>query len=70
MGDVTPGFTGRLFNCLPRSVGFEFADVPNGLGPISKVLAAGRAQTVADDAFDKRSRDQPPDTLDAAGVDL
>merc|ERR1712224_614381 len=45
----------------------KFADIPNGLGAISKVPAAGWAQIVAYGAFCELSQDQSPGTPAAAG---
>ena len=47
MGYITPEITGKLPGSLSPSAGLKFADIPNGLGAISKVPAAGWAQIVA-----------------------
>merc|ERR1712048_122071 len=47
--------------------GLKFADIPNGLGAISKVPAAGWAQIVAYGAFCELSQDQSAGTAAAAG---
>merc|ERR1712048_462539 len=47
--------------------GLKFADIPNGLGAISKVPAAGWAQIVAYSAFCELSQDQSAGTAAAAG---
>merc|ERR1719253_1427710 len=47
MGYITPEITGKLPGYLSPSAGLKFADVPNGLGAISKVPAAGWGQIVA-----------------------
>merc|ERR1712060_939398 len=52
---------------LSPSAGLKFADIPNGLGAISKVPAAGWAQIVAYGAFCELSQDQSPGTPAAAG---
>merc|ERR1712178_265852 len=44
MGYITPEITGKLPGYLSPSAGLKFADIPNGLGAISKVPAAGWAQ--------------------------
>jgi hypothetical protein len=48
MGYITPEITGKLPSYLSPSAGLKFADVPNGLAAISRVLAAGWAQICAD----------------------
>jgi len=67
MGYITPEITGKLPGYLSPSAGLKFADVPNGLGAISKVPAAGWAQIVAYGAFCELSQDQSPGTAAAAG---
>jgi len=47
MGYITPEITGKLPGYLSPSMGLKFVDVPNGLGAISQVPAAGWAQIVA-----------------------
>merc|ERR1719263_1251160 len=51
MGYITPEITGKFPGYLSPSAGLKFADVPNGLGAISKVPAAGWGQIVAYCAF-------------------
>merc|ERR1719156_277307 len=67
MGYITPELTGKLPGYLSPSAGLKFADVPNGLGAISKVPAAGWAQIVAYGAFCELSQDQSAGTAAAAG---
>merc|ERR1719352_1558605 len=67
MGYITPEITGKLPGFLSPSAGLKFADIPNGLGAISKVPAAGWAQIVAYGAFCELSQDQSPGTPAAAG---
>merc|ERR1712157_180062 len=67
MGYITPEITGKLPGYLSPSAGLKFADVPNGLGAISKVPAAGWAQIVAYGAFCELSQEQSPGTAAAAG---
>merc|ERR1712232_1479025 len=67
MGYITPELTGKLPGYLSPSGGLKFADVPNGLGAISKVLNAGWAQIVAYCAFCELSQDQSAGTPAAAG---
>ena len=67
MGYITPEITGKLPGYLSPSAGLKFADIPNGLGAISKVPAAGWAQIVAYGAFCELSQDQSPGTAAAAG---
>merc|ERR1711972_158356 len=47
MGYITPEITGKLPGYLSPSQGLKFEDIPNGLGAISKVPAAGWLQIVA-----------------------
>merc|ERR1711881_151769 len=47
MGYMTPELTGKWPGFLSPSAGLKFADIPNGLGAISKVPALGWAQIVA-----------------------
>merc|ERR1712029_986343 len=44
IGYITPDFTGKLGGYLSPSQGLKFADVPNGLGALSKVPLAGWVQ--------------------------
>merc|ERR1719327_661460 len=67
MGYITPEITGKLPGYLSPSAGLKFADIPNGLGAIFKVPAAGWAQIVAYGAFCELSQDQPAGTAAAAG---
>merc|ERR1712224_330794 len=47
MGYITPEITGKLPGYLSPSAGLKFADIPNGLGAISKVPTLGWAQIAA-----------------------
>ena len=47
MGSITLEFTGKLPSYLSPAAGLKFADIPNGLGALGKVPAAGWAQIVA-----------------------
>merc|ERR1719361_2811702 len=47
MGYITPEITGKLPGYLSPSSGLKFEDIPNGLGAVSKVPAAGWAQIIA-----------------------
>ena len=67
MGYITPELTGKLPGFLSPSAGLKFADIPNGLGAISKVPAAGWAQIVAYCAFCELSQDQSAGSPAAAG---
>merc|ERR1711959_415572 len=67
MGYITPEITGKLPGYLSPSGGLKFADIPNGLGAISKVPNAGWAQIVAYCAFCELSQDQSAGTSAAAG---
>merc|ERR1711997_177022 len=51
MGYITPEIFGKLPGSLSPSKGLAFADIPNGLGAISKVPTLGWAQIVAYCAF-------------------
>merc|ERR1711997_1227319 len=51
MGYITPEITGKLPGYLSPSAGLKFEDIPNGLGAISKVPAAGWLQILAYGAF-------------------
>merc|ERR1712223_467677 len=51
MGYITPEITGKLPGYLSPSAGLRFEDIPNGLGAISKVPAAGWLQILAYGAF-------------------
>jgi len=51
MGYITPEITGKIPGSLSPSNGLDFADIPNGLGAISKVPALGWVQIVAYCAF-------------------
>merc|ERR1719469_1734887 len=46
IGYIQPEFTGKWPGFLSPSAGLKFADIPNGLGAISKVPALGWAQIV------------------------
>merc|ERR1719298_353788 len=67
MGYITPELTGKLPGYLSPSAGLKFADIPNGLGAISKVPAAGWAQILTYGAFCELSQDQSPGTPAAKG---
>merc|ERR1719352_2016820 len=47
MGYITPEITGKLPGYLSPSAGLKFADIPNGLGAVSKVPTLGWAQIAA-----------------------
>ena len=47
MGYITPEITGKFSGFLSPSSNLKFADIPNGLGAVSKVPAAGWTQIVA-----------------------
>merc|ERR1712048_595050 len=47
MGYITPEITGKLPGYLSPSSGLKFEDIPNGLGAVSKVPAAGWLQIIA-----------------------
>merc|ERR1712038_2028595 len=47
MGYITPELVGKLPGMLSPSKGLSFAEIPNGLGAISKVPALGWGQIVA-----------------------
>merc|ERR1712157_52422 len=47
MGYMTPELTGKWPGFLSPSTDLKFADIPNGLGAISKVPALGWAQIAA-----------------------
>merc|ERR1719440_87714 len=47
MGYITPEITGKIPGYLSPSAGLKFADIPNGLGAVSKVPALGWAQIAA-----------------------
>merc|ERR1719182_813433 len=67
MGYITPEITGKLPGYLSPSNGLKFEDIPNGLGAISKVPAAGWLQILAYGAFCELSQDQSPGTPGAKG---
>merc|ERR1719401_1656530 len=67
MGYITPEITGKLPGYLSPSAGLKFADIPNGLGAISKVPAAGWVQIVAYCAYCELSQNQSAGTPAAAG---
>merc|ERR1740138_1228983 len=67
MGYITPEITGKLPGYLSPSAGLKFADIPNGLGAISKVPAAGWLQIVAWGAYCELSEDQSPGTAASRG---
>ncbi|KAL9139508.1 Light-harvesting complex, partial [Amphidinium carterae] len=67
MGYITPEITGKLPGYLSPSTGVKYDDIPNGLGAISKVPAAGWGQMIAYAAFCELSQDQSAGTPAAAG---
>merc|ERR1712228_997922 len=67
MGYITPELTGKLPGYLSPSAGLKFADIPNGLGAISKVPAAGWLQFLAWGAYCELSEDQSAGTEAAKG---
>ena len=67
IGYITPEIAGKLPGYGSPSAGIKFADVPSGLGAISKVPVAGWAQIVAYGAFCRLSQEQSPGTAAAAG---
>merc|ERR1711981_387049 len=67
MGYITPEITGKLPGYLSPPAGLKFADIPNGLGAISKVPAAGWAQIAAWGAYCELSQDQSAGTAAARG---
>eukprot|EP00959_Pyramimonas_sp_CCMP1952_P098091 2050285-Pyramimonas_sp.AAC.1 len=67
MGYITPEVSGKFPGYLSPSSELKFADIPNGLGAISKVPAAGWVQIVAYAAFCELSQNQSPGTPAAAG---
>merc|ERR1719313_311420 len=67
MGYITPELTGKLPGYLSPSMGLKFADIPNGLGAISKVPLAGWGQILAYGAFCELSQDQSPGTPASKG---
>ena len=64
---MTPELTRKLPGVLSPSAGLKFADVPNGLAAISKVLAAGWGQILAYMAFCEVSQDQSAGTKASTG---
>merc|ERR1712183_1138985 len=44
MGYITPELTGKFPGYLSKTAGIKFADIPNGLGALSKVPGAGWLQ--------------------------
>merc|ERR1711992_439094 len=58
MGYITPEITGKLPGYLSPSNGLKFEDIPNGLGAISKVPAAGWLQILAYGAFCELSKEE------------
>merc|ERR1712151_675886 len=59
--------TGKFPGYLSPSMGIKFADVPNGLGALSKVPLAGWGQILAYGAFCELSQKQTPGTPGARG---
>merc|ERR1740131_300224 len=58
---------GKFPGYLSPSAGLKFADIPNGLGALSKVPALGWAQIVGYCAFCELSQDQSAGSSGAAG---
>merc|ERR1719382_1960458 len=58
MGYMTPEITGKLPGYLSPSMKLQFADIPNGLGALSKVPGVGWAQIFAYCAYCELSQDQ------------
>merc|ERR1719330_2083086 len=58
MGYITPEITGKLPGYLSPSNGLKVEDIPNGLGAISKVPAAGWLQILAYGAFCELSKEE------------
>merc|ERR1719221_697144 len=58
MGYMTPEITGKLPGYLSPSMKVQFADIPNGLGALSKVPGAGWLQIFAYCAYCELSQDQ------------
>jgi hypothetical protein len=67
MGYITPELTGKWPGYLSPSKDLKFADIPNGLGALSKVPAAGWAQIFAYCAYCEVSQDQSAGTDAAKG---
>ncbi|KAL9139513.1 Light-harvesting complex [Amphidinium carterae] len=67
MGYITPELTGKFPGYLSPSLGLKYADIPNGLGAISKVPAAGWGQVIFYTAFCELSQDQSPGTPASEG---
>ena len=67
MGYITPEITGKFPGYLSPSAGLKFADIPNGLGAISKVPPLGWAQIFAYAGFCELSQDQSPGTPASEG---
>merc|ERR1740121_1823574 len=55
---MTPEITGKLPGYLSPSMKLQFADIPNGLGALSKVPGVGWAQIFAYCAYCELSQDQ------------
>ena len=67
MGYITPEITGKFPGYLSPSAGLKFADIPNGLGAISKVPPLGWAQIFAYGGFCELSQDQSAGTPASEG---
>ena len=67
MGYITPEITGKFPGYLSPSADLKFADIPNGLGAISKVPPLGWAQIFAYAGFCELSQDQSPGTPASEG---
>merc|ERR1712060_145633 len=67
MGYITPELTGKWPGFLSPSENLKFADIPNGLGALSKVPFTGWVQIVGYCAFCEVSQDQSAGSSGAAG---
>ena len=67
MGYITPEITGKFPGYLSPSMGLKYADIPNGLGAISKVPAVGWYQIGLYMAFCELTKDQRKGTPGADG---
>merc|ERR1712073_149857 len=62
MGYITPEITGKFPGFLSPSEGLKFADVPNGLGALSKVPFTGWVQMIAYAGFTEFKANYDPET--------
>ncbi|KAL9139509.1 Light-harvesting complex [Amphidinium carterae] len=67
MGYMTPELTGKFPGYLSPSLGLKYADIPNGLGAVVKIPAAGWIQIFAYAGFAELSQDQKPGSKGATG---